>query len=166
MAEPIKFELLQTEVNGKDAYFFSFDAKRGQEKWSEIGKDLYELLVGGYRGDENAFHTYGRNNVSLMGYSDEIADVADNSRYFETVEEDGNESLRLLKRIKDAFESITLVQQRRLAMHTMLGLGYEQISNLENCSKQSVAGSISAARKNLFMFWLADFYVFRTHRHQ
>ena len=62
-----------------------------------------------------------------------------------------NEAIRniILNDLYTAISELPKIQRRRLILYYFVGLTYEQIAEMEGCSFQAIAKSVTIAEKNL-----------------
>lgn len=132
-------------------YFVSFEDGEGDDQTSEISKDLYLELLQQARSDE-AYLRWNRRHL------DDSADVdALSNRSAEDVHcrivEDTVITAMLVDEDSSARSAVTDLQWRRLQLHYCLGLTFDEIAEMDGCTKMAINDSLTKAIKKLRKFY-------------
>lgn len=135
------------EMNGK--YYIEFKDGQKKEHCIEINRELYNLL--------NVFELEDLKYLNVLDRhieQSEIYEVTLHKRSGQVGESAEDEAMRkiLYDNLYKAISRLPDIQKRRLVLYYFVGLTYEQIAELENCSFQSIAKSINTAEKKLKKF--------------
>jgi DNA-directed RNA polymerase specialized sigma24 family protein len=114
-------------------------------KWEETSKEVYDEIA---KQDKLRSNAERRQRYHNLHFCELMEDLLADAEYDSAVKSIPGKPSDLLKRIKDAADSLSRVQHRRFAMHYILGYSIPFIAELERCSKQSVSESLTRARKN------------------
>ena len=81
----------------------------------------------------------------------EIYEITMYKRSGQSGESAENEAIRniILNDLYTAISELPKIQRRRLILYYFVGLTYEQIAEMEGCSFQAIAKSVTIAEKNL-----------------
>lgn len=132
------------ESDGK--YYIEFADGQRKEHCIEISRELYE-----------AFDRFELDDLKHLNIVDrhieqsEIYDITLHRRSGQTGESAENEAIRkiALEELYTAISMLPAIQKRRLVLYYFVGLTYEQIAEMESCSFQAIAKSVSTAEKKL-----------------
>ena len=127
-------------------YYLSFVDSQGVRICTEIQKELFDLLD---RFElEDLSHL---NEVDNHYEQSELTEISLQKRMLHPQESLEDAALRREQhdRVHMAIAQLSPVQQRRLRLYYFCGLKYEEIAQLEGCTFQAVAKSISSAEKRL-----------------
>lgn len=132
------------EVAG-DYYIEFVDGQRKQH-CIEISKELYEVFDRSELDDLKHLNIIDRH----MEQS-EIYDITLYKRSRQAGESAENEAIRkiTLEELYSAIAILPKIQKRRLVLYYFGGLTYEQIAEMEGCTFQAIAKSVTIAEKNL-----------------
>lgn len=126
-----------------DKYFLSFRDGQGAEHRFEIDGALYDMFDSFELEDLSMLNEYDRH----IEHS-ELTETTLNKRASDkpkTIEEIVHEHMRS-EQLNGAISELPDIQKRRLLLYYFSGLTYEQIAELEGCSKVAVKYSIDKAK--------------------
>ena len=132
------------ELDGK--YYIEFADGQRKAHCMEISRELYE-----------AFDRFELDDLKHLNFVDrhieqsEIYDITLHRRSGQAGESAENEAIRkiALEELYSAISMLPAIQKRRLVLYYFVGLTYEQIAEMENCSFQAIAKSVTTAEKKL-----------------
>ena len=129
-----------------NTYYISFTDGQGIFHKQEINKELY-----------TAFNDFELDDISLMNEASRHlaeADVCDEPLGHRIADPSEPIEDRVYRRIMyqelhKAIEQLPVIQRRRILLYYFGGYTYEQIAQMESCTKRAVKFSVDAALKNL-----------------
>ena len=132
------------ESDGK--YYIEFTDGQRKEHRMEISRKLYE-----------AFDSFELDDLKHLNIVDrhieqsEVYDITLHRRSGQAGESAENEAIRkiALEELHTAISTLPEIQKRRLVLYYFVGLTYEQIAEMEGCSFQAIAKSVTIAEKKL-----------------
>lgn len=132
------------EKEGK--YYLTFRDGQAVRHDMEIGKELFDMLDR-FELDDLAFLNEWDRHIEQF----ERTEQSLNQRSFYKAETVEDVVLRRLEyqQLHKAISQLPEIQRRRLALYYFHGLNYAQIAELEGCTFQAVAKSVTAAEKRL-----------------
>ena len=115
----------------------------------EVSRELYE-----------AFERFELDDLKYLNILDwhieqsEIYDITLHRRSGQAGESAENEAIRkiALEELYIAISMLSEIQKRRLVLYYFVGLTYKQIAEMEDCSFQAIAKSVTTAEKKLKKF--------------
>ena len=112
----------------------------------EISRELYEAFDRFELDDLRHFNIVDRHIEQS-----EICDITLHKRSGQAGESAENEAIRkiALEELYSAISMLPAIQKRRLVLYYFVGLTYEQIAEMESCSFQAIAKSVTTAEKKL-----------------
>lgn len=131
-------------------YWLTFSDSQGIRRHFEIGKEVFDLL-----------NTFELSDLSYLNEVDrhyEQSELTEGSLYDravhrpETVEESVMRNLEY-QQLHKAISELPETQRRRLCLYYFDGLTYEQIGELEGCTKRAVKFSVDIAVEKLKKFF-------------
>lgn len=138
---------LRTEVaEGMTRYFISFMDGQAILRETEVSRPVYLEFLRFVKAERNLRRWDERHT--------EQSDLTDESLYDralykpKSVEDAAFDSLRNEK-LRQAIQELPELQRRRFVLHHEFGLTYEQIAEMEGCSKVSVFRSVSRAEDKI-----------------
>jgi len=138
---------LRTEVaEGMTRYFISFKDGQAIMRETEVSRLVYLEFLRFVKAERNLRRWDERHT--------EQSDLTDESLYDralhkpKSVEDATFDSLRKEK-LRQAIQELPELQRRRFVLHHEFGLTYEQIAEMEGCSKVSVFRSVSRAEDKI-----------------
>ena len=131
------------ELEGK--YYIEFADGQRKEYCMEISRELYEV-----------FDSFELDDLRHLNIADrhieqsEIYDITLHRRSRQVGESAENEAIWkiALEELYTAISMLPAIQKRRLVLYYFAGLTYEQIAEIENCSFQAIAKSVTTAERN------------------
>ena len=141
------YEIYTTGINTTHPrYFLAFTDSNKVKRWMEIDKALFD-----------AFNEFELDDLSFFNEVDrhyersEVTEATLNRRAAkpqESVEEIVSRRMEL-DRLYQAIDKLPEKQRRRLVLYYFGDFTYEQIGEMEGCTKRAVKFSIDAALKNM-----------------
>lgn len=128
------------ELEGR--YYISFQDGQGVLHEFEINREIYEVFDNSELKDISYLHKWDKYIEHF-----EVWEFTLNERAFmqpESVEEIVLKNI-LTEKLHKAIRTLSVIQRKRLILYFYEGLTYEQIAEIEGCSKMSVKRSIDAA---------------------
>ena len=130
----------------KKIYMIKFKDSKGLLQNIELTDELYQI-----------FNKFELEDISMMHKIDkyiEHSEVFEETLYRRSIKkvisiEEEVERNISFKELKEAINSLPIVQKRRIKMYYFDDLNLEQIAKIENCSFQAISKSINAALQNL-----------------
>ena len=112
----------------------------------EISRELYEAFDGFELDDLKHLNIVDRHIEQS-----EVYDITLHRRSGQAGESAESEAIRkiTLEELYTAISMLPEIQKRRLVLYYFVGLTYEQISEMEGCSFQAIAKSVTTAEKKL-----------------
>ena len=132
------------ESDGK--YYIEFTDGQRKEHRMEISRKLYEAF------DSFALDDLKHLNIVARHIEQsEVYDITLHRRSGQAGESAENEAIRkiALEELHTAISTLPEIQKRRLVLYYFVGLTYEQIAEMEGCSFQAIAKSVTTAEKKL-----------------
>lgn len=132
------------ELDGK--YYIEFADGQRKEQCMEIRTELYEVFDRSELDDLKYLNIIDRHIEQS-----EIYEITMYKRSRQSGESAENEAIRniILNDLYTAISKLPKIQRRRLILYYFVGLTYEQIAEMEGCSFQAIAKSVTIAEKNL-----------------
>ena len=132
------------ELDGK--YYIEFADGQKKEHCMEISRELYK-----------AFDRFELDDLKHLNIVErhieqsEVYDITLHRRSGQAGESAENEAIRkiALEELHTAISTLPEIQKRRLVLYYFVGLTYEQIAEMEGCSFQAIAKSVTTAEKKL-----------------
>ena len=147
MFDNINSYTLRTEVaEGMTRYFVSFKDGQATLRETEVSRPVYLEFLRFVKAERNLRRWDERHT--------EQSDLTDESLYEralhkpKSIEEAAFDSLRNEK-LRQVIQELPELQRRRFVLHHEFGLTYEQIAEMEGCSKVSVFRSVSRAENKI-----------------
>lgn len=132
------------EINGK--YYIVFTDGQKKDHHIEINKQLYGVF--------NEFELYDLKYLNVLDRHIEQSEIYEVTLYkrsdltIESTEDVAMHNIHL-EELHIAISKLPEIQKRRLILYYFADLTYEQIAEIEGCSFQSVAKSVTAAENKL-----------------
>ena len=127
-------------------YFVSFEDGEGDDQTSEISKDLYLELLQQARSDE-AYLRWTRRHLDASADVNNLTDKSADTNHRSV--EDAVIAAVLVSKDSSARSVLTDLQWRRLELHYLSRLTYEEIAVIDKCTKMAVNYSVRKAIKKL-----------------
>jgi RNA polymerase sigma-70 factor (ECF subfamily) len=134
--------------DGKDItrYFVTFKDGEGIHRETEISRPIFREFVRLQRDERNLTRSDERHIERSEQTEEMLKDKMVNppkSLEYEVFDSQRNERLRL------AIQQLPEIQRRRFVLYHEFGLTYEQIGEMEGCTKRAVKFSVDAAKKKI-----------------
>lgn len=132
------------EINGK--YYIEFTDGQRKNHHIEINEELYEVF--------NEFELYDLKYLNVLDRHIEQSEIYEVTLYkrsdltIESTEDVATHNI-LLEELHIAISKLPEIQKRRLILYYFVDLTYEQIAEIEGCSFQAIAKSVTTAEKKL-----------------
>lgn len=138
---------LRTEVaDGITRYFASFQDGQGILRETEVSHPVY-LEFSHFVKAERNLHRWDERHTEQSDLTDEsLYDRA--SHKPKSVEDTAFDNLQN-EQLRQVIQNLHELQRRRFVLHHEFGLTYEQIAEMEGCSKVSVFRSVSRAEEKI-----------------
>lgn len=132
------------ELDGK--YYIEFADGQKKEHCMEISRELYEVF--------DRFELDDLKHLNIIDRhieQSEIYEVTLHKRSGQVGQSAENEAIRkiALEELYTAISTLPGIQKRRIVLYYFVGLTYEQIAEMEGCSFQAIAKSVTTAEKKL-----------------
>ncbi|MCL2611380.1 MAG: sigma-70 family RNA polymerase sigma factor [Defluviitaleaceae bacterium] len=134
------------ETEGVPKYYVSFNDGQGVFNEIEVSHSIY-LEFCQFVKDERNLKRWDERHIEHL-------ELADEDMYSRAIRKPKNldeivfENF-LYEHLEKAIENLSDIQSRRFDLYYNLGLTYEQIGNMEGCSKMSVKRSIDRAEEKI-----------------
>lgn len=132
------------ELEGK--YYIEFADGQRKEHCMEISRELYDVFDKAELDDLKHLNILDRHIEQSEIYESTL-----HNRSGQVGESAENEAIRkiALEELYTAISMLPEIQKRRLVLYYFVGLTYEQIAEMEDCSFQAIAKSVTTAEKKL-----------------
>lgn len=129
-----------------NTYYISFTDGQGIFHKQEISMELYTAF-NSFELDDISWINETRRHLSELDFGEEPLShrIADSSEPME----DRVYRKIMYQELHQAIAQLPEIQRRRLLLYYFGGYTYEQIAQMENCTKRAVKFSVDAALKNL-----------------
>ena len=132
------------ELDGK--YYIEFSDVQKKQHFIEINRELYDVFDRAELEELKYLNIIDRHIEQS-----EIYEITMYKRSGQSGESAENEAIRkiILNDLYTAISKLPTIQRRRLILYYFVGLTYEQIAEMESCSFQAIAKSVTTAEKKL-----------------
>ena len=132
------------ELDGK--YYIEFSDGQKKQHCIEINRELYDVFDRAELEELKYLNIIDRHIEQS-----EIYEITMYKRSGQSGESAENEAIRkiILNDLYTAISKLPTIQRRRLILYYFVGLTYEQIAEMESCSFQAIAKSVTTAEKKL-----------------
>ena len=138
---------LRTEiVEGITRYYVSFKDGQAQPQETEVSRPVYLEFLRFIKTERN-MRRWDERHVEQSALTEES--LVERALYQQkSLEETAFDSLRN-EQLRLAIQSLPAIQRRRFVLYHEFGLTYEQIAEMEGCTKRAVKFSVDLAKEKI-----------------